>query len=75
MPAPALAVKRSAYLCVNRGLMGYHSGHPKECRVAQTEPTRDKRLFIHNLVKRDPLAGLADDVRKGLTSQHKRFLP
>jgi L-histidine N-alpha-methyltransferase len=45
--------------------------------VAQSKPTadRDQRLFIHNLVKRDPLAGLADDVRKGLTAQPKRFLP
>jgi dimethylhistidine N-methyltransferase len=37
--------------------------------------TQDQRLAIHNLVKRDPLAGLADDVRKGLTAQPKRFLP
>ncbi|HEY0729750.1 MAG TPA: L-histidine N(alpha)-methyltransferase, partial [Pyrinomonadaceae bacterium] len=43
--------------------------------MAQTEPARDKRLFIHNLVKRDPLANLADDVRKGLAAQPKRFLP
>ena len=43
--------------------------------VAQSEPTRDPRLFIHNLVKRDPLAGLAEDVRKGLSAQPKRFLP
>ena len=43
--------------------------------VAQSEPTRDTRLFIHNLVKRDPLAGLAEDVRKGLAAQPKRFLP
>ncbi|HEX7773939.1 MAG TPA: L-histidine N(alpha)-methyltransferase, partial [Pyrinomonadaceae bacterium] len=27
------------------------------------------------MVKRDPLAGLADDVRKGLSAQPKRFLP
>lgn len=47
----------------------------KEVALAQTEPTRDQRLFIHNLVKRDPLAGLADDVRKGLTGDQKRFLP
>ena len=32
-------------------------------------------MYIHNLVKRDPLAGLAEDVRKGLTAQPKRFLP
>jgi L-histidine Nalpha-methyltransferase len=43
--------------------------------LAQTEPAPDKRLFIHNLVKRDPLANLADDVRKGLAAQPKRFLP
>jgi dimethylhistidine N-methyltransferase len=43
--------------------------------VAGTEPTRDSRLYIHNLVKRDPLTGLAEDVRKGLSAQPKRFLP
>jgi len=43
--------------------------------VAQSEPIRDPRLYIHNLVKRDPLAGLAEDVRKGLSAQPKRFLP
>ena len=36
---------------------------------------RDSRLYIHNLVKRDPLTGLAEDVRKGLSAQPKRFLP
>ena len=43
--------------------------------VAQSEPSRDPRLHIHNLVKRDPLAGLAEDVRKGLSAHPKRFLP
>jgi dimethylhistidine N-methyltransferase len=43
--------------------------------LAQTEPTRDQRLFIHNLAKRDPLTGFADDVRKGLSAYPKRFLP
>jgi L-histidine Nalpha-methyltransferase len=43
--------------------------------LAQTQPTRDQRLLIHNLVKRDPLTGLAEDVRKGLSAQPKRFLP
>jgi L-histidine Nalpha-methyltransferase len=43
--------------------------------LAKPEPTRDQRLFIHNLVKRDPLTGLAEDVRKGLTAHPKRFLP
>src|SRR5689334_505326 len=54
--------------------MGYHNrrGNPA---LATTEPATDQRLFIHNLVKRDPLAGLAEDVRKGLAAQPKRFLP
>jgi L-histidine Nalpha-methyltransferase len=43
--------------------------------VQQHDKTRDQRLIIHNIVKRDPLAGLADDVRKGLTAHPKRFLP
>ena len=43
--------------------------------MAKTEPAPDRRLYIHNLVKRDPLAGLADDVRKGLAARPKRFLP
>jgi L-histidine Nalpha-methyltransferase len=43
--------------------------------LAKPEPTRDTRLFIHNLVKRDPLTGLAEDVRKGLSASPKRFLP
>lgn len=51
--------------------MGYHVA-----TVAQSEPTtRDPRLFIHNLVKRDPHTGFADDVRKGLSARQKRFLP
>ena len=37
--------------------------------------SRQQRLIIHNLVKRDPLAGLAEDVRKGLNASPKRFLP
>src|SRR5687767_15852745 len=51
------------------------AGLKRSLALAQTEPTRDQRLFIHNLVKRDPLAGLAEDVRKGLSAQPKRFLP
>lgn len=50
--------------------MGYHV-----VTVAQSEPTRDNRLRIYNLVKRDPLAGFAEDVRKGLSAHPKRFLP
>jgi len=50
--------------------MGYHVA-----TVAQSEPTRDPRLYIHDLARRDPLAGLAEDVRKGLSAHPKRFLP
>ena len=35
----------------------------------------DQKLIIHNLVKRDPRTGLAEDVRTGLTAHPKRFLP
>ena len=35
----------------------------------------DERLRIHKLITRDPRAGLAEDVRRGLLSQPKRFLP
>lgn len=48
--------------------MGYDTG-------TLAQPMRDPRLVIHNLVKRDPLAGFAEDVRKGLSAQPKRFLP
>ncbi|MFN2529956.1 MAG: L-histidine N(alpha)-methyltransferase [Pyrinomonadaceae bacterium] len=37
--------------------------------------TQEERLVIHDLNKRDPLSGLADDVRTGLTAKPKRFLP
>ena len=43
--------------------------------MSGTEPAPDNRLYIHNLVKRDPLAGLAEDVRNGLAARPKRFLP
>jgi L-histidine Nalpha-methyltransferase len=39
------------------------------------EQEERSRLLIHNLVKRDPRTGLAEDVRKGLAGQPKRFLP
>jgi L-histidine Nalpha-methyltransferase len=54
--------------------MGYHTGEENPF-LATTEPAPDNRLYIHNLVKRDPRAGLAEDVRKGLAAQPKRFLP
>lgn len=38
-------------------------------------PKSEDKLVIHNLVKRDPRAGLAEDVRRGLSTEPKRFLP
>jgi L-histidine N-alpha-methyltransferase len=43
--------------------------------VSRPEPIFDSRLYIHNLVKRDPLTGFADDVRNGFTAHPKRLLP
>jgi dimethylhistidine N-methyltransferase len=45
--------------------------------LAQTEAVHvgDGRLVIHNLVKLDPSAGFAEDVRRGLSSQPKRLSP
>ncbi|HEV2884021.1 MAG TPA: L-histidine N(alpha)-methyltransferase [Pyrinomonadaceae bacterium] len=44
--------------------------------MAQTlAASSEKRFLIRNLVKRDPLAGFAEDVRRGLDSEPKRFLP
>ena len=43
--------------------------------MLKTGPTPEQHFFVHNLVKRDPSAGFAEDVRKGLTAQRKRFLP
>lgn len=45
--------------------------------MAQTEPVLvgEERLLIHNLVKLDPSAGFAEDVRKGLSSKPKSLSP
>jgi L-histidine N-alpha-methyltransferase len=40
----------------------------------QAQIAEDK-FVLHNLVKRDPRAGLAEDVRRGLSTKPKRFLP
>jgi uncharacterized SAM-dependent methyltransferase len=42
---------------------------------AELAPASAERLAIHNLVKRDPLADLAEDVRRGLSSNPKRLFP
>lgn len=59
-----------ASIRVYPGHIGYHVA-----TVSKSEPARDSRLYIHHLAKRDPLTGFAEDVRKGLTAQPKRFLP
>lgn len=45
--------------------------------MAQREPVPigEDRLLIHNLVKLDPAAGFAEDVRRGLSSEPKRLSP
>ncbi len=45
--------------------------------MLETKPARvsEDRFLIHHLVKRDPRTGLAEDVRRGLSTQPKRFLP
>jgi L-histidine N-alpha-methyltransferase len=45
--------------------------------VLQTQRVQagEEKFIIHNLVKREPRAGLAEDVRRGLSTRPKRFLP
>jgi len=45
--------------------------------LSQTEPAHigEDRLVNHDLVKHDPSAGFAEDVRKGLSAEPKRLLP
>lgn len=45
--------------------------------MSQIEPAPigEEKFLIHNLVKREPRAGLAEDVRRGLATKPKRFLP
>ena len=45
--------------------------------MAQTEPVQvnEAELIIHNLVKFDPSAGFAEDVRRGLSAQPKSLSP
>lgn len=45
--------------------------------MLQTESAKanDEKFVLRNLVTRDPRAGLAEDVRRGLSSKPKRFLP
>jgi L-histidine N-alpha-methyltransferase len=49
----------------------------KEQQMSQPEMshTREDRLVIHNLVKRDPLADFAEDVRRGLSAKAKHLFP
>ncbi|HKR59942.1 MAG TPA: L-histidine N(alpha)-methyltransferase [Pyrinomonadaceae bacterium] len=45
--------------------------------MAQTEPAQPSggKLLIHNLVRFDPSAGFAEDVRRGLTAKPKSLSP
>ncbi len=45
--------------------------------MAQRELAHNRvgRLVIHNLVKRDPLAHFAEDIRRGLTASPKQLFP
>jgi L-histidine N-alpha-methyltransferase len=45
--------------------------------MLETQPGMigEEKLLIHNLVKREPRAGFAEDVRRGLSTRPKRFLP
>lgn len=45
--------------------------------MLETQPAQvvEDKFSMHNLVTRDPRAGLAEDVRRGLTKEPKRFLP
>lgn len=45
--------------------------------MAQTEPIQSKeaKLLIHNLVRFDPFAGFAEDVRRGLSATPKSLSP
>lgn len=45
--------------------------------MLETQPAQitEEKFSIHNLVKREPRAGLAEDVRRGLATKPKRFLP
>ncbi|MBC8030963.1 MAG: L-histidine N(alpha)-methyltransferase [Pyrinomonadaceae bacterium] len=42
---------------------------------AQPAQIAEDKFSIHNLVTREPRAGLAEDVRRGLATKPKRFLP
>jgi uncharacterized SAM-dependent methyltransferase len=55
--------------------LGQCTVQQQEQEHGQEHDIRTRRLLIHNLVKRDPRTGLAEDVRNGLTGPQKRFLP
>jgi L-histidine N-alpha-methyltransferase len=78
----------SASSCGESRLIGYHACpfHRIKPRLeivvrrdrrlmSQKPQVHEEKLFIHNLVTREPRAGLAEDVRRGLSTQPKRFLP
>jgi L-histidine N-alpha-methyltransferase len=54
---------------------GWRESEERTLVQSKLAHAHEERLFIHKLVQRDPLAGLAEDVRCGLSAQPKRFLP
>jgi len=63
--------------CPNPQLNRIRATRKQSRSVIETHPATatDEKYRLHNLVRRDPRAGLAEDVRRGLSSQPKRFLP
>src|ERR1051325_3793307 len=43
--------------------------------MSANQQVQEEKLSIHNLSTQDPMAGFAEDVRRRLSTDHKRFLP
>ncbi|HKP47995.1 MAG TPA: L-histidine N(alpha)-methyltransferase [Pyrinomonadaceae bacterium] len=43
--------------------------------MSVNQPVQEEKLTIHKVATRDPLAGFAEDVRRRLSTDRKRFLP
>jgi dimethylhistidine N-methyltransferase len=80
-----LIIRTDPLSYVDRLTVGFdcrpHCGRAEEDFVEETAlqteraQTAAEKNRIHNLVKRDPRTGLAEDVRRGLSTKPKRFLP
>ena len=69
-------IKRLRFICL-QGRVGNVDWATGGGALPETQPAQitEEKFSIHNLVTREPRAGLAEDVRRGLSSQPKRFLP